>query len=143
MYNYREQIKADILDYIEENGCENMTYGELYDRLFIEDCVTGNASGSYTFSTYQAKENLRGNLMLLADAMTEFGYPIWIDGRDFDTCKVRLPREEMEHRLMKIGSDLYDALPDVNIWDKGAEWCDVTIRCYLLGECLSDVMKRL
>lgn len=107
MYNYRRAIKSDIIDYIEENGCENMPYNELYDRLFIEDCVTGNASGSYTFSTYQAEENLVGNWDLLRDALEEFGY-------DSD-----------------------------NPIERGAEWCDVTIRCYLLGECLSDVMKRL
>jgi hypothetical protein len=32
---------------------------------------------------------------------------------------------------------------DVNPIDKGEEWCDVTIRCYLLGECLAEVLDDL
>lgn len=31
----------------------------------------------------------------------------------------------------------------VNILEKGAEWCDVLIRCYLLGECLGVVLDEL
>ena len=26
---------------------------------------------------------------------------------------------------------------------KGAEWCDVTIRCYLLGECIAAALEEL
>lgn len=29
---------------------------------------------------------------------------------------------------------------DVNAIEEGAEWCDVTIRCYLLGEVLREVL---
>ena len=32
---------------------------------------------------------------------------------------------------------------DVNILEKGAEWCDVTIRCYLLGQCLDEVIDEI
>lgn len=34
-------------------------------------------------------------------------------------------------------------LRTVDILKKGAEACDVTIRCYLLGECLSKVLDDL
>lgn len=27
-----------------------------------------------------------------------------------------------------------------NVLEKGAEWCDVTIRCYLLGQAITDVL---
>ncbi len=27
--------------------------------------------------------------------------------------------------------------------EKGAEWADVTIRCYLLGECLDEAMDEI
>ena len=27
-----------------------------------------------------------------------------------------------------------------NILEKGAEWCDVTIRCYLLGQAIAEVL---
>ncbi len=43
------------------------------DDLFAEDSVTGNASGSYTFSRYQAKENVVDNIDLLLEMVSEFG----------------------------------------------------------------------
>lgn len=42
---------------------------------------------------------------------------------------------------------LEDALNDFyceeNPIAKGAEWCDVTIRCYVLSQCLGDVLDEL
>ncbi len=31
----------------------------------------------------------------------------------------------------------------INIAEKGAEWADVTIRCYLLGSAISEVLDEL
>jgi len=111
-YNYYEAVSNDIRDYINENDIrvtsdnkENL-YQQLYDDLFVSDSVTGNASGSCTFSTYQAEENLCHNLDLLAEACKEFG-------------------------------------GDINLLSNGAEACDVTIRCYLLSQCLTDVLDEL
>ena len=112
-YNYEEAVKNDILAYIEENidfkDFETLDdlAEQLYDDLFVEDSVTGNASGSYTFSNDQAEENLCHNLDLLGEALEEFG------------CG---PAYLIEH---------------------GAEACDVTIRCYLLGGCISEVMEEI
>ena len=107
-YDYREAVCEDIRQHLNDRGLSAVTadnrdevYEELYDELWIEDSVTGNASGSYTFSTWQAEENLCHNMDLLQEACDEF------------CCE-----------------------PKVD----SAEWCDVTIRCYLLGECLSVVL---
>lgn len=51
--------------------------------------MTGNASGSYTFSTWEAEENICHNLDLLAEA------------------------------------------------------CDVTIRCYLLGQAIAEALEEI
>jgi len=112
-YDYRKAVKDDIRDYIEEHEIRvtasrrDEIQDELYDELFCDDSVTGNASGSYTFSTWQAEEYLRHNIDLLADALHEFG---------------------------ENGADLIE---------KGAEACDVTIRCYLLSRCLAEVLDEL
>lgn len=112
-YNYLEAIKADVLKYIQENvdltewrGDRDGLEEHLNDKLWTEDSVTGNASGSYTSSTWQAEENLCHNWSLLEDALSEFGF-------------------------------------DKNPIDRGAEWCDVTIRCYLLGQAISDALDEL
>lgn len=112
-YNYLYAMTKDIIDYIEEN----IDLGE-YDALeeleehlnvilWTEDSVTGNASGSYTFSTWKAEEYLCHNLDLLADALREFG----------------------------CGLDYF--------LEKGAEAADVTIRCYLLGQAVSEALEEI
>lgn len=101
-YNYLENIKSDIKDYLEENNITEIT-DNLYDDLFIEDSITGNASGSYTFNTWEAEEYISHNMDLLREACSEYGI------------------------------DVSDAI------EKGAEYCDVTIRCYLLGQALSEL----
>lgn len=111
-YDYLENVKEDVRNYIEENkivvtSSNREEVGqELNDTLFVNDSVTGNASGSYTFSTWQAKENLCHNFELLMEALTEFG------------C-------------------------DLSYLEKGAEACDVTIRCYLLGQAISKVLDEI
>lgn len=111
MYDYRGAIRTDILEYIRENiTLEDFTPSELAEHLievlWIEDSVTGNASGSYTFSSWQAEEFLMHNLDLLAEAVEELG-------------------------------------GNTDILKDGAEACDVTIRCYLLPECVYKVVDSL
>ena len=113
MYNYLENIKEDIKNYIEENEIEinekniEEIEEQLNDDLWIEDTVTGNASGSYTFNTCEAEQNLNGNWDLLNEALEAFGES------------------------------------NINILEKGAEWCDVTIRCYLLSQAISEVLNEM
>ena len=79
----------------------------LHDDLWVDDSVTGNGSGSYTFNRYEAEQNLVGNFDLLGEALAEFG----CDGS--------------------------------YILEKGAEACDVTIRCYLLPQAISEALDDL
>ena len=111
-YNYLESVKVDVKNYI-ENEVELSDYSSreelesfLNDELFVNDSVTGNGSGSYTFSTWQAEENICHNLDLLGEALQEFG-------------------------------------SDMDILKDGAEACDVTIRCYLLGQAINEVLDEM
>ena len=61
-YNYLEAITEDVLGYIVEN-IDLTEYADLEeleaflnDELWTVDSVTGNASGSYTFNRWTAKE---------------------------------------------------------------------------------------
>ena len=112
-YNYLEAVTNDAKTAI----LENMDMWEWHNReeleenandwLWTADEVTGNASGSYTFSTWQAEENLCHNMDELADAC---------DG---------------------IAQDIGEAVK------QGAEYCDVIIRCYLLGQAISAAIDEL
>lgn len=107
-YDYLSAVESDVREYIENNvnfhdysDLDEMKE-DLNEKLFVEDSVTGKASGSYTFNTWKAEEYLCHNLDLLAEANEAFG-----------------------------GSS--DILSD------GAEMCDVTIKCYLLGQAIENV----
>ena len=112
-YNYLEAVTAAAKQAI----LENMDMWEWHNReeleenandwLWTADEVTGNASGSYTFCTWQAEENLCHNMDELEEACNEFGQDIG---------------EAVKH---------------------GAEYCDVTIRCYLLGQAISAALDEL
>lgn len=84
-YNYLEAMESDILEYISEHYTEEETREnletranrdkwaeELNDDLWAHDSVTGNASGSYTFNSYRAKEYVTDNGDLLREALQEF-----------------------------------------------------------------------
>lgn len=109
MYDYYEAMREDVREYIENeiDFSEFDSMEELKEKLnedlWTVDSVTGNGSGSYTFNTYEAEENICHNLDLLAEALEEFG----------GGC---------------------DILKD------GAETADVTIRCYLLGAIIAEVL---
>lgn len=111
-YDYFAAVKEDVLNYINDNGIVVTTENrdeveqELNDTLFTCDSVTGNASGSYTFSTWKAEEYLCHNWELLAEALTDFGY-------------------------------------DMSYTERGAEACDVAIRCYMLGQAISKALDEI
>lgn len=117
-YNYRETVRDDVIEQVKDGYKENSLrlYKEegrgaleeyLNDELWIDDQVTGNGSGSYTFNTWEAEENLCQNMDLLVEACDEFG------------------------------QDVGEAVR------RGPEYCDVTIRCYLLGGAISEAIDEL
>lgn len=79
-YDYFEAVKEDVRNYIEENKDgllgrdRDEVEEELNDKLFLNDSVTGNASGSYTFNSWTTEEYLCHNLDLAQEAYEEFGY---------------------------------------------------------------------
>lgn len=81
-YNYLEAVTNDAKQKILENLNDwNFSDREeleeiANDKLWCDDSVTGNRSGSYTFSTWQAEENLCHNMDKLEEACNEFGQDI-------------------------------------------------------------------
>jgi len=113
MYNYYDEVLQAVEEAVKDGYSPEMLepvdlddYAEkLNEALWVDDSVTGNASGSYFCNSYKAEEALAGNWGLAAEALEMFG----CDG--------------------------------INPFDKGAEWVDVTIRCYLLNSCISDYIE--
>ena len=82
-YDYERAVREDLAEYIrdraETNGWSADDLKEnrdaLYDDAFVSDSVTGNASGSYTFSTWKAEENICHNSDLIQEVVEELGEP--------------------------------------------------------------------
>lgn len=117
MYNYYEAVKEDVIEAIKNgynmDGYESREDFEdaLNDDLWIDDSVTGNASGSYTCNRYAARDYVLGNMDTVAEALREFG-------TDAQTIADKF-----------LGED----------W----EWLDVTARCYVLCNAISEALDEL
>lgn len=113
-YDYRQQVKSDILNYIKNNNINFRNFNNLNelkeyikDKVWNEDCVTGVGSSSYFCSRYEAEEAVAHNWELLQEALEAFGYY------------------------------------NINVIEKGPEWADLTIRCYLLDECIKEALEEI
>ncbi len=78
MEDYRNQVLNDLLDYAREMHEYNpaMTAEQIMDEAWTADSVTGNGSGSYTFNTWEAQQNLSELIWgeELLEMYKEFGY---------------------------------------------------------------------
>ena len=120
MYNYREAIKEDVKNWMDENhepGASKeleFDYDTVFEGCWVADEVTGNSSGSYTFSRCEARKNFFEDY----------------DSEDYVSQMVQegfCTAEEVGKRT--VSGD----------W----EWVDVCIRCYLLGEVVQEVINEL
>lgn len=118
MYDYLEQVTADVRDYVEQEidmsewaGDRDGLEEKLNNDLWTCDSVTGNASGSYTFNRVQAQIYVLDGMDELQEAVNKFGIDSETIGEKF------------------LESD----------W----EYFDVTIRCYLLGQAIAAVLDDL
>ena len=118
-YNYLESMKEDIKNFLEDEFEYRYSDYEdkdelqeaLYNDLWTEDRVTGNASGSYTFCRQTAKEYVTENMEECIEALKEFCV-------EAETVAEKFLSED---------------------W----EYFDVTIRCYLLGQAISEVLEEI
>ena len=119
-YNYLESMIEDVKEYLRneaEYDQEDLFYNrndleeKLHDDLWINDSVTGNASGSYFCNTYKSKECVLDNMDLLNEMCKNFGIEAKTIGEKF----------------------LNDE------W----EWMDVSIRCYMLGQAISEALDEI
>lgn len=85
-YSYREAVLGDVREWIEENypivpfgdaitpvfESREDAIDHLNDTLWIADSVTGNGSGSYTFNSFRARENVLSDPDTVKEAFEEF-----------------------------------------------------------------------
>lgn len=116
-YDYLSAVEEDVKNYIEcevdFNDFEDLDELQDYlnDALWADDSVTGNGSGSYTFSTWQAEENLCHNLDLLDEAMNECGGgDILKDGAE--ACDVTIRCYLLAQAIGNVAPDMWQDWED-------------------------------
>lgn len=116
MYNYHETIKSDILNYIHWNFTESEILEKLADRDEWEQEL---------YDDLWVVDSVTGNA----------------SGSYF--CNTWKAEEAIAHNWDILAEAINEFGGDADILRQGAEACDVTIRCYLLGECLGAALDEL
>ena len=117
-YDYLSAVESDVREYIENNvnfhdysDLDEMKE-DLNEKLFVEDSVTGNASGSYTFNTWKAEEYLCHNLDLLAEANEEFGGSSDILSDGAEACDVTIRCYLLSQAIENVAPDMWQDCED-------------------------------
>lgn len=112
-YNYREAMRENVLDYIRSEI--DMNYWEdMRDKL---------------------ERKLRNDLWM-CDSVTGNA-----SGSYF--CSAWKAEEAIAHNWDILAEAMEEFGCEKNPLERGAEWCDVAIRCYLLDECIAAVLDDL
>lgn len=112
-YDYRYNMYADILNYIRE-------------EINLED---------YRGNRDELEEQLNDDLWI-TDRVTGNASGSYY-------CNAWRAEEAIAHNWDILEEAMQEFCDDCNPIEKGAEWCDVAIRCYLLGECIAAVLDDL
>ena len=115
MYNYREQICEDIRNYIEENEIKVTTSNrdELRDDMYDNLWLIDSITGNASGSYFCSANEAERALL------------------------------GNRHLLVEAIEEFGGLTQDYKRCLESAETADVTIRCYLLGECLDSVLDEL
>lgn len=120
MYDYMEAVKNDVLDYIRENWDE-------------EDLAA--------WSRDDMEEKLNDTLFT-EDSVTGNGSgSYWCNAYKARECLLEDDNVEdyIRNLIDEFGLDSQTIADNFMSW----EYWDVSIRCYLLGECISDALDEL
>ena len=114
-YNYLEAMTEDIKDYI-KNDAELDANDLLYNRSYLE-------------------EKLHDDLWI-CDSVTGNASGSYY-------CNSWKAEESLAHNWDLLAEAIKEFGCEVDLLEKGAEWADVTIRCYLLGQAIGEVLDEM
>ena len=157
MMNYYDEIKEAILEALKEdeykkiieqaNDKDNIYY-KLYERFFVDDAITGNASGSYYFSSYKSRKHCYNFFRDVFEALEDYSYK-----KELESFKTFVSLVEEGYLNIENMTLNYELLNEVDedekccvfyvleeMEDLDLEKLDVITRCYCLSSVLQDVL---
>lgn len=158
MLNYYDELKNDIIealkyDYTEilESANKEDAYHQLEEILFIEDSITGNASGSYYFNTYKSRKHCYNYFRDVFEALEEYGYEKELT--NFKTFVSLVEEGYLNIENMTLNDDILEKVDEdercfafytlEDIEELNFETLDVITRCYMLSKVLTDVLDAI
>ena len=117
MYNYLENVKEDVKEAIFDNYTKEEIKENLEDREQFEQTLCDDL-----FVSDSVTGNASGSYYCNSYKASEALNGNW---------------DLLREALYEFGCE------DVNPIEKGEEWCDVTIRCYLLSQAISEALDEI
>lgn len=114
-YSYEDSMKPRIKDWILDNIEEEEMITMTDDEMY-----------EYCYDNMWDCDDITGN------ASGSFFFNTW--KAEEALCH---NWDILEEAMSEFGCE------NINVIDKGAEWCDVTIRCYLLSQYLQEVIEEM
>lgn len=115
-YDYHEAVKEDVKQYIKDN----YTAEEIAEKLADSDGWS---------------ESLNDDLFV-SDSVTGNASGSYY-------CNAWKAEEAICHNLELLGEAMKEFCCDADYLERGAEACDVTIRCYLLSGAIAEALEEL
>ena len=155
MFNYYDELKLSIFDalegeeekkIIEKAKNKSDAYDELYDRLSLDDSITGNASGSYYCSSWSARHQCYNFSSDVIEALEAYGYKEELEL--FKMFEELVDVNYINIDTLEIDYDVFFEEEEENTYrwyfekieNLDFEKLDVITRCYFLGIVLQDVL---
>ena len=117
-----------------------MEANEMYDyREAVKDDVLHYIKHGINFNDFDTLLDLEDHLndvLFNEDSVTG-------NASGYYTFSIYETEENLAHNWDLLAEALDAFGIEENPIYKGAEWCDVTIRCYLLGECIAAALKEI
>ena len=159
MINYYDEIKNDILAVLQDDKeASNILQSEddkdtivenLVDYFWTCDSVTGNASGSYYCSSYKARIHCYNYACDVREALESYGYTEKLES--FKIFEFLVDEGYLNIENMTLNDEILDEVDEdercyafyalEETEDLDFEVLDVTTRCYMLSEVLSNVLE--
>lgn len=158
MLNYYDEIKEAVIEALEEEEVKNIinqaknkddVYYDLYERFFVDDAITGNASGSYYMNSYESRKHCYNFFRDVFEALEDYDYK-----KELENFKTFVNLVEAGYLNIEDMTINYDILEDEDedescyvsyaleeIENLNFEKLDVITRCYMLSSVLNDVVN--
>lgn len=150
-YNIEEALKYDYKEVLENAEDKEDAYYQLEDIFFVDDAVTGNASGSYYFDAYKSRKHCYNYFRDVYEALEEYGYKKELT--NFKTFVGLVEEGYLNIENMTLNDEILNEVDEdercfafyalEEIEELDFETLDVITRCYLLNKVLTDALNEI